>query len=99
PRREAQRAAGAPPVLVPAQGRSPAAHAATPAPRAPGGSQGAGPVMTFQPELRRLTPNVVALRVSPQARWVIIRSETPLDVSRAERLPEVATDEAVDALH
>ncbi|MBU8898423.1 hypothetical protein KRR26_22700, partial [Corallococcus sp. M34] len=35
PRREAQRAAGAPPVLVPAQGRSPAAHAATPAPRTP----------------------------------------------------------------
>lgn len=43
--------------------------------------------MPYRPELRRLGPNTVALRVSPQARWVIIRSDSPLDISRAETLP------------
>lgn len=43
--------------------------------------------MPYRPEMRRLGPNAVALRVSPQARWVIIRSESPLEVSRAETLP------------
>ena len=46
------------------------------------------PVMPFRPEMRRLAPNVMALRVSPQARWVIIRSESELEVSRSESLPE-----------
>ena len=45
------------------------------------------PAMTYRPELRRLGPNAVALRVSPQAHWVIIRSDSPLEVSRAEALP------------
>ncbi|MBN8470679.1 hypothetical protein JYJ95_29595 [Corallococcus exiguus] len=44
-------------------------------------------VMPYKPEMRRLAPNVVALRVSPQARWVIIRSESDLEVSRSEALP------------
>ncbi|MBN9681341.1 MULTISPECIES: BTAD domain-containing putative transcriptional regulator [unclassified Corallococcus] len=44
-------------------------------------------VMPYKPEMRRLAPNVVALRVSPQARWVIIRSESELEVSRSEELP------------
>jgi hypothetical protein len=46
------------------------------------------PVMPFRPEMRRLAPNVMALRVSPQARWVIIRSESELEVSRSESLPD-----------
>jgi hypothetical protein len=45
-------------------------------------------VMPYRPEMRRLAPNVVALRVSPQARWVIIRSESDLQVSRSEALPD-----------
>jgi hypothetical protein len=45
-------------------------------------------VLPYRPEMRRLAPNVVALRVSPQARWVIIRSESDLQVSRSEALPE-----------
>ncbi|WP_404366988.1 BTAD domain-containing putative transcriptional regulator [Corallococcus coralloides] len=44
-------------------------------------------VMPYKPEMRRLAPNVVALRVSPQARWVIIRSQSDLEVSRSEELP------------
>ncbi|WP_375755697.1 BTAD domain-containing putative transcriptional regulator [Corallococcus exercitus] len=44
-------------------------------------------VLPYKPEMRRLAPNVVALRVSPQARWVIIRSESDLEVSRSEDLP------------
>ncbi|MCP3137020.1 tetratricopeptide repeat protein [Pyxidicoccus xibeiensis] len=44
-------------------------------------------VMPYRPEMRRLGPNAVALRVSPHARWVIIRSDSPLEVSRAETLP------------
>ncbi|WP_368671653.1 BTAD domain-containing putative transcriptional regulator [Corallococcus carmarthensis] len=44
-------------------------------------------VLPYKPEMRRLAPNVVALRVSPQARWVIIRSESELQVSRSEELP------------
>jgi hypothetical protein len=51
----------------------------------PGG--GAAPAAPFRPEMRRLGPNAVAIRVAPQARWVIIRSDSPLEVSRAEKLP------------
>ncbi|RKH15863.1 hypothetical protein D7X74_17150 [Corallococcus sp. CA047B] len=47
--------------------------------------------LPFKPEMRRLAPNVVALRVSPQARWVIIRSDSDLQVSRSEALPGDAT--------
>ncbi|MCY1029879.1 BTAD domain-containing putative transcriptional regulator [Corallococcus sp. BB11-1] len=43
--------------------------------------------LPYRPEMRRLAPNVVALRVSPQARWVIIRSDSDLQVSRSEALP------------
>jgi hypothetical protein len=46
--------------------------------------------MPYRPELRRLGPNAVALRVSPQARWVIIRSDSPLEVLRAVSLPAPA---------
>ena len=60
----------------------------------PHGAAGSGgdarepaPAMTYRPELRRLGPNAVALRVSPQAHWVIIRSDSPLELSRAEALP------------
>ncbi|NBD12898.1 BTAD domain-containing putative transcriptional regulator [Corallococcus silvisoli] len=42
----------------------------------------------YRPEMRRLAPNVVALRVSPHARWVIIRSDSDLQVTRSEALPE-----------
>ncbi|NNB86043.1 hypothetical protein HJC10_29790 [Corallococcus exiguus] len=57
--------------------------------RAPGAPPKTTPsaVMPYKPEMRRLAPNVVALRVSPQARWVIIRSESDLEVSRSEVLP------------
>ncbi|WP_148282151.1 BTAD domain-containing putative transcriptional regulator [Corallococcus coralloides] len=57
--------------------------------RASGGQPKPHPsaVMPYKPEMRRLAPNVVALRVSPQARWVIIRSESDLEVSRSEALP------------
>ncbi|RKI35737.1 hypothetical protein D7Y27_30560 [Corallococcus sp. AB004] len=57
--------------------------------RAPGAPPKTPPsaVMPYKPEMRRLAPNVVALRVSPQARWVIIRSESDLEVSRSEVLP------------
>ncbi|NOJ93452.1 hypothetical protein HMI51_10970 [Corallococcus coralloides] len=57
--------------------------------RASGGPPKTPPsaVMPYKPEMRRLAPNVVALRVSPQARWVIIRSESDLEVSRSEALP------------
>ncbi|QSQ21374.1 hypothetical protein JY651_40340 [Pyxidicoccus parkwayensis] len=58
-----------------------------PIPRAGDAPTGAPSVMPYRPELRRLGPNAVALRVSPQARWVIIRSDSPLEVSRAESLP------------
>ena len=55
--------------------------------------------MPYKPEMRRLAPNVVALRVSPQARWVIIRSESELEVSRSEELPgEPAAGAAPPAL-
>ncbi|WP_255427323.1 BTAD domain-containing putative transcriptional regulator [Corallococcus sp. AB045] len=59
------------------------------APRPPDPPHAAQPlaVMPYKPEMRRLAPNVVALRVSPQARWVIIRSESELEVSRSEALP------------
>ncbi|MFP2911270.1 hypothetical protein ACLESD_40850, partial [Pyxidicoccus sp. 3LFB2] len=52
-----------------------------------GDARAAAPAMPYRPELRRLGPNAVALRVSPNARWVIIRSDSPLEVSRAETLP------------
>ena len=51
----------------------------------PGG--GAAPSAPYRPEMRRLGPNAVAIRVAPQARWVIIRSDSPLEVSRSEKLP------------
>ncbi|NMO21549.1 hypothetical protein HPC49_42350 [Pyxidicoccus fallax] len=69
------------------------AQAGGPLPLAPAPANGAGashaaPAATpYRPELRRLGPNAVALRVSPQARWVIIRSDSPLELSRAEALP------------
>jgi hypothetical protein len=52
-----------------------------------GDGRSAPAVMPYRPELRRLGPNAVAFRVSPQARWVIIRSDSPLELSRAETLP------------
>ncbi|MBZ4417555.1 hypothetical protein [Myxococcus sp. RHSTA-1-4] len=69
--------AGGPLTMVPVPG-----HGAGNTRAAPGVG-----VMPYRPELRRLGPNAVALRVSPQARWVIIRSDSPLEVSRAETLP------------
>ncbi|SEU39969.1 hypothetical protein SAMN05443572_114254 [Myxococcus fulvus] len=51
-----------------------------------GGPVTVNPVTSYRPELRWLSPNAVALRVSPQSRWVIIRSEGPLSLSRAETL-------------
>ncbi|MFB1480449.1 hypothetical protein [Corallococcus sp. RDP092CA] len=59
-----------------------ASHPHAPAPTVPPQA-----VLPYRPEMRRLAPNVVALRVSPQARWVIIRSESELEVSRSEELP------------
>ncbi len=59
-----------------------------PSPANGAGASRAAPVAApNRPELRRLGPNAVALRVSPQARWVIIRSDSPLELSRAETLP------------
>ncbi|RKH27055.1 hypothetical protein, partial [Corallococcus sicarius] len=68
----------APPAPPHAQTGNPHASSLTMPPRA---------TLPFQPEMRRLAPNVMALRVSPQARWVIIRSDSALQVSRAEVLP------------
>lgn len=68
----------APPAPPHAQAGNPHASSLTMPPRA---------TLPFQPEMRRLAPNVMALRVSPQARWVIIRSDSALQVSRAEVLP------------
>lgn len=74
------------PAGAPAQAASPLTM--VPIPRAGGDARAAAqPVMPYRPELRRLGPNAVALRVSPNARWVIIRSDSPLEVSRAETLP------------
>jgi hypothetical protein len=65
------------------------------APGAGGDARTAAPAaMPYRPELRRLGPNAVALRVSPQARWVIIRSDSPLEVSRAEALPAPGEQQA-----
>ncbi|NTX05851.1 lipopolysaccharide assembly protein LapB [Myxococcus sp. CA040A] len=52
-----------------------------------GGPVTVTPVATYRPELRWLSPNSVAMRVSPQSHWVIIRAEGPLSLSRAEALP------------
>ncbi|TQF16477.1 hypothetical protein FJV41_08330 [Myxococcus llanfairpwllgwyngyllgogerychwyrndrobwllllantysiliogogogochensis] len=52
-----------------------------------GGPVTVTPVATYRPELRWLSPNSVAMRVSPQSHWVIIRAEGPLSLSRAESLP------------
>ncbi|MFP2902532.1 hypothetical protein, partial [Corallococcus sp. 4LFB] len=75
-------------------GTLPAPPASAPVPHAPAGHPHASAltapplaVLPYKPEMRRLAPNVVALRVSPQARWVIIRSESDLEVSRSEELP------------
>lgn len=57
-------------------------------PQAPALTEPPLPLLPFKPEMRRLSPNVVALRVSPQARWVIIRSESELEVSRSDELPD-----------
>ncbi|WP_164010762.1 tetratricopeptide repeat protein [Pyxidicoccus trucidator] len=90
------RPAGAPPlrgVAMPGQAVSSGATSLTmvPMPHAATASGGDArtptQTMPYRPELRRLGPNAVALRVSPQARWVIIRSDSPLEVSRAETLP------------
>ncbi|GMU02796.1 hypothetical protein KH5H1_69160 [Corallococcus caeni] len=77
-----------------APGTQSAPHAPAPVPHAPAGHPHASAltapplaVLPYKPEMRRLAPNVVALRVSPQARWVIIRSESDLEVSRSEELP------------
>ncbi|MCP3063352.1 hypothetical protein LXT21_31690 [Myxococcus sp. K38C18041901] len=59
-----------------------------------GGPVTVNPVTAYRPELRWLSPNAVALRVSPQSRWVIIRADGPLSLSRAETL---ATESREDA--
>ncbi|MCP3102525.1 hypothetical protein LZ198_26990 [Myxococcus sp. K15C18031901] len=51
------------------------------------------PTTAVRPELRRLGPNVVAIRVSPQSRWVIFRSDSPLEVLRSESLPGAPREE------
>ena len=97
----AGRPAGAPlprPAVAPGQAASSGSSPLTmvPMPRAGAGSgaggeaRAAAPEMPYRPELRRLGPNAVALRMSPQARWVIIRSDSPLEVSRAVSLPAPA---------
>ncbi|MBN8230095.1 hypothetical protein JYK02_21525 [Corallococcus macrosporus] len=82
------------PLLNRAPGPQPVPSAPAPVPHAPAGHPHASAltappnaVLPYKPEMRRLAPNVVALRVSPQARWVIIRSESELEVSRSEELP------------
>jgi hypothetical protein len=89
---EAPRAAQ--PAAAPA--RAPVTRLPVPAPALPPATAGAqaapmtmAPVMPYKPELRRLGPNAVAIRVSPQARWVVIRSESPLELSRADSLPAI----------
>jgi tetratricopeptide (TPR) repeat protein len=79
----------APPAARPAAAPAQAAGATRlPAPAAlPADTSAQAPSMPARPELRRLGPNAVAFRVSPQARWVIIRSESPLELSRADSLP------------
>lgn len=69
-------------VPIPQGGAAPGTGGSPRAAGSPGGQ-----LMPYRPEMRRLGPNAVALRVSPQARWVIIRSDSPLQVSRAETLP------------
>jgi hypothetical protein len=84
------RPAGAAPRGVAVQGQ---AGSLTMVPVAQGGdAREAVPATPYRPELRRLGPNAVALRVSPHARWVIIRSDSPLEVSRAETLPVPAAE-------
>jgi hypothetical protein len=85
------------PAVAPAQA---AGATRLPAPAAlPADTSAQAPSMPSKPELRRLGPNAVAFRVSPQARWVIIRSESPLELSRADSLPafEAQPDEAAYA--
>ncbi|WP_306440943.1 BTAD domain-containing putative transcriptional regulator [Corallococcus aberystwythensis] len=67
---------------------APVPHATTNHPHASALTAPPMAVLPYKPEMRRLAPNVVALRVSPQARWVIIRSESELEVSRSEALPD-----------
>ncbi|MCY1018100.1 hypothetical protein [Pyxidicoccus sp. MSG2] len=101
------RSAGAPlprPAATPGQNVVPGSASLTmlPIPPRAGATPGAGgdaraaapAAMPYRPELRRLGPNAVALRVSPQARWVIIRSDSPLEVSRAESLPAPGAQQA-----
>ncbi|MCE9668519.1 tetratricopeptide repeat protein [Myxococcus stipitatus] len=52
------------------------------------------PTTTLRPELLRLAPNVVAIRVSPQSRWVIFRSDSPLEVLRSATLPGTESEES-----
>ncbi|WP_426734305.1 hypothetical protein [Myxococcus faecalis] len=59
-----------------------------------GGPVTVNPVTSYRPELRWLSPNAVALRVSPQSRWVIIRSEGPLSLSRAETLASESREDS-----
>ncbi|RKG68704.1 hypothetical protein D7W79_33825 [Corallococcus exercitus] len=86
------------PLLNRVPGSLPAPPAPASMPHAPAGHPHASAltapplaVLPYKPEMRRLAPNVVALRVSPQARWVIIRSESDLEVSRSEDLPSEPT--------
>ncbi|WP_223640751.1 hypothetical protein [Corallococcus sp. EGB] len=71
-----------------AQPTTPLPHANTHQPHAPALTAPPSVLLPYKPEMRRLAPNVVALRVSPQARWVIIRSQSELEVSRSEELPD-----------
>ncbi|MFY1826927.1 hypothetical protein ACN47A_13490 [Myxococcus fulvus] len=59
-----------------------------------GGPVTVNPVTSYRPELRWLSPNAVALRVSPQSRWVIIRAEGPLSLSRAETLASESREDS-----
>lgn len=45
--------------------------------------------MRLQVEVRRLSPQAVAFRLSPQSRWVLFTSRAPISVSREDSLESV----------
>jgi hypothetical protein len=50
----------------------------------------------LQVEVRRLSPQAVAFRLSPQSRWVLFTSRAPISVSREDTLPTEVRDFTLD---
>jgi hypothetical protein len=42
----------------------------------------------LQAEVRRVGPNAVAFRLTPQSRWVLFTSQAPIQVRRVDSLEE-----------